>query len=137
MPKIQHVSLEAYQQGKFIAADVAIRIVDDALLFGRDYPGMLTHHFVFADANEDDEQAISSQQANELVHILQSAFAQQQDVLVHCVAGVSRSGAVAQFAIDYLGFSDGNSSTDWRLPNAAVLKALKTALLGEECPFFQ
>ena len=98
---------------------------------------MLTHHFVFADANEDDEQAISSQQANELVHILQSAFAQQQDVLVHCVAGVSRSGAVAQFAIDYLGFSDGNRSTDWRLPNATVLKALRTALLGEGCPFFR
>jgi protein-tyrosine phosphatase len=58
-------------------------------------------------------------------------------VLVHCVAGISRSGAVAQFAIDYLGFEDvmlkqhARNKKVWRLPNAGVLKALRLAYQGE------
>jgi predicted protein tyrosine phosphatase len=134
MSHIQHVSLANYRSGHFLSADIAIRICDDESMFGEDYPNMQTHRFVFADVNEGDRCAIDCEQAQQILVILQAAKDNNQHVLVHCVAGISRSGAVAQFAIDYLGFDDVAlkvlSPTSWRLPNASVLKALRRAYLG-------
>lgn len=137
MARIQHVSLENYRQGHFFPADVVIRIVDESALFGSDRPAMETHHFVFGDLDENQPSAIQSSQADQIVTILKTAQEAQHNVLVHCVAGVSRSGAVAQFAVDFLGFEDANHQRNWRIPNAAVLKALKRSLLGDDCPFFK
>ena len=137
MARIQHVSLNDYRQGRFLSAEIAIRIVDDVSLFGEDQPGMLTHRFVFSDVDECHVDAIQSAQAEQIIKILQSAQQANKHVLVHCVAGVSRSAAVAQFAIDFLDFEDGNQPYDLRLPNSAVFSALKRALYGSECPFFQ
>jgi protein-tyrosine phosphatase len=95
---------------------------------------MQTHRFIFADANEGDAHAISHEQAQQLLAILQDAKENSHHVLVHCVAGISRSGAVAQFAIDYFGFDDVVSKVShraqWRLPNVGVVKALRSAYLG-------
>jgi predicted protein tyrosine phosphatase len=134
MSHIQHLSLANYRSGCFLPADIAIRICDDESMFGEDYPNMKTHRFIFADVNEGDAQAISHEQAWQMLAVLQNAKENNQHVLVHCVAGISRSGAVAQFAIDYLGFDDGVSKVShraqWRLPNAGVVKALRSAYLG-------
>lgn len=136
MPRIQHVSLNDYRQGRYQSAEIAIRIVDDFSLFGEDQLGMLTHRFVFSDVDEAHSDAITALQAMQMLEILQKAHQCAQNVLVHCVAGVSRSAAVALFAIDYLGFEDGNNRSDLRLPNSAVLLALKRAFFGDDCPYF-
>lgn len=137
MARIQHVSLNNYRQGKFLPADVAIRIVDDESLFDKDQPDMIIHRLVFSDVDEAHPEAITALQARQILEILKKAHQCEHNVLVHCVAGVSRSAAVAQFAIDYLGFEDGNNRTDLRLPNSAVISSLKKALFGSACPFFQ
>jgi protein-tyrosine phosphatase len=114
MARIQHVSLENYRLGHFFPADVVIRIVDESPLFGSDRSAMETHHFVFGDLDENQPGPIQSSQADQIVTILKIAQEAQQNVLVHYVAGVSRSGAVAQFAVDFLGFEDANHQRNWR-----------------------
>lgn len=134
MPTIQHISLADYQQQRHAPAQVAIRIADTNALFGVNHPDQMAHRFIFADANEGESGVILAEQADKIVAILQEAKANNHDVVVHCVAGISRSGAVAQFAIDYLGFEDyyaisGQKCT--RIPNLAVSKALRLAYQGE------
>lgn len=134
MPCIQHVSLADYQQQNYDLAQVAIRISDSQALFGADHPDQIIHRFIFADANEGESGVIVAEQADKIVAILQEAKAKGYDVVVHCVAGISRSGAVAQFAIDYLGFGDYYAISEQkctRIPNLAVSKALRLAYQGE------
>lgn len=58
------------------------------------------HNFEFLDIKEDDfaldeEMRCSQAQADRLVQLLQHALDNNMNVIVHCYAGVSRSGAVA------------------------------------------
>ena len=137
MPHIQHVSLADYQQGNFLPAQIAIRIADSQALFGEDKTGQVVYRFIFADVDEGRDDQITALQANDIVNILIDAKQKSHNVLVHCVAGISRSGAIAQFAIDYLGFDDVilnpymRNNKVWRLPNAGVLKSLRFAYQGD------
>ena len=54
---------------------------------------------------------ITDEQAQQLVAILKSALRRNQNVVVQCVSGSVRSGAVTQAGIDY-GFQECNTNRD-------------------------
>jgi predicted protein tyrosine phosphatase len=82
---------------------------------------MESHRFEFLDIEEtdtifDEECRISDVQAGQLVALLQRALDNDMNVIVHCYAGICRSGAVAEIGIK-MGFDD----TDrFRSPNVLV-----------------
>jgi predicted protein tyrosine phosphatase len=78
------------------------------------------HQFEFLDVEEGDtnfeEFAITDAQATELVRLLHIALDNDMNVIVHCHAGICRSGAVAEVA-NIMGFD----ITDvYRQPNLLV-----------------
>ena len=79
-----------------------------------------THRFEFFDAeNRDDfpdETKISDAQAQEIVDLLKHALANNMNVVVHCMAGLCRSGAVAEVGV-MMGFADAERT---RIPNIRV-----------------
>ena len=88
-----------------------------------------THQFTFLDIEEDgmtntgdgkmidlSEFAITDEQATELVQLLQHAMENRMNVVVHCHAGVCRSGAVCEVGV-MMGFSD---CERFRSPNLLV-----------------
>ena len=86
------------------------------------------HQFVFLDLENDDDyvetKGISDTQAAELVRLLQSALDQKQNVVVHCTAGLCRSGAVAEVGV-MMGFDDPERT---RIPNIRVKHKMMQAL---------
>jgi protein-tyrosine phosphatase len=79
------------------------------------------HNFEFLDIEEKDfalEEAMrcSHEQAAELVRLLQHALANRMNVVVHCFAGICRSGAVCEVGV-MLGFED---TGRFRSPNLLV-----------------
>jgi predicted protein tyrosine phosphatase len=78
------------------------------------------HQFEFLDAEDDDrfpdECKISDEQATELVRLLQHAMDNSMNVLVHCHAGICRSGAVVEVG-SMLGFTP---TERFRQPNLRV-----------------
>lgn len=78
------------------------------------------HDFEFLDAEDKDgfpeEAKISDVQAQELVGLLLHAKANRMNVVVHCMAGICRSGAVAEIGV-MLGFQD---TGKFRSPNLRV-----------------
>lgn len=79
-----------------------------------------THRFEFLDAEDSDsfpDQAkISDAQAVELVQLLQHAWTNRMNVVVHCFAGICRSGAVCEIGV-MMGFDD---TEKFRQPNLRV-----------------
>lgn len=78
------------------------------------------YQFEFLDAEDadffEDETKISDEQAAELVRLLQRALDNNMNVLVHCHAGICRSGAVVE-----VGTMMGFTATDrYRQPNLRV-----------------
>ena len=133
MPWIQNVALSDIKKGHHIRVDdnsVLIQIVDPAM----EFPTPLhkfgsVHQFEFLDIEEDgmtnvgdgrmidmSEFAITDDQAKSLVLILQQALLNRSDVVVHCVAGVCRSGAVCEVGV-MMGFDD---TEVFRSPNLLV-----------------
>lgn len=82
------------------------------------------HQFNFEDIEEDEEWACTDPQAAQLASLLRHAMNNQMNVIVHCHAGLSRSGAVAEAGI-LIGF---NPTDRLRLPNALVRSKLFKAL---------
>ena len=79
------------------------------------------HNFEFLDVEEHDEvleeeMKCSYEQAVELVRLLQHAKDNQMNVVVHCFAGICRSGAVCEVGV-MMGFDDVGR---WRSPNLLV-----------------
>jgi predicted protein tyrosine phosphatase len=70
------------------------------------------------------EFAITDTQAVQIAKLLVHAFESNMNVIVHCHAGIFRSGAVTEVAIQ-LGFEDTES---FRCPNRLVKKKLLKAL---------
>jgi hypothetical protein len=94
------------------------------------------HQFQFLDVEEtdyvdDEEMRCSPEQAAQLVALLQRALTQQWNVLVHCYAGVCRSGAVVEVGV-MLGFHDLKLN---RSPNLLVKHRMLDALGLEYDPF--
>jgi protein-tyrosine phosphatase len=87
------------------------------------------HSFQFLDAEEPtrffpEEKLISNEQAEEIANILLSALENNQNILVHCVVGQCRSGAVVEVA-EMIGFDE---CVRYRLPNVRVKSKLMQAL---------
>ena len=122
---IQNVALSDIQKGFHIDAGInsmLIQIVDPCMEFPTPkYQFRETHQFEFLDLEKDDmpdaeEFKITDEQAKELVRLLQHALDNRMNVIVHCVAGVARSGAVCEVGV-MMGFDDSES---FRSPNLLV-----------------
>jgi predicted protein tyrosine phosphatase len=85
------------------------------------------HQFEFLDADWEDgfpeADKIQQDQARALVDLLRHAQDQHMNVVVHCMAGVCRSGAVAEVGV-MMGFRDVGRM---RIPNVRV----KTMMMRE------
>jgi hypothetical protein len=124
MPWIENVSLGDIPKGRHHDAgenSMLIQIVDP----GMEFPVPMhkfkeTHQFKFLDLEKDDDAdealKISDEQAAQLVGHLQHALENRMNVVVHCVAGVCRSGAVCEVGT-ILGFNDTEA---FRSPNLLV-----------------
>ena len=87
------------------------------------------HHFEFLDVEKDDlvyDPAFrcSQTQASNLVRLLQHALELDMNVIVHCTAGICRSGAVTEVGV-MLGFED---TKRYRQPNLLVKHQMKREL---------
>ena len=82
------------------------------------------HQFNFEDIEEDEEWACTDDQATELASLLRHAMNNHMNVIVHCHAGLCRSGAVVEAGI-LIGF---NPPDRVRLPNTLVKNKLFKAL---------
>jgi hypothetical protein len=124
-PWIQNVSLADIKKGHHIDAgfnSMLIQIVDPDMEFPTPmYHFRETHQFQFLDLEETDDCTndawkISDEQAAELVRLLKRAEDEHMNVVVHCVAGVCRSGAVCEIGV-MMGFRDAEA---FRSPNLMV-----------------
>jgi hypothetical protein len=125
MPWIENVSLGDIPKGRHHNAgenSMLIQIVDPAMEFPVPmHQFRETHQFEFLDVEEKDtvlEESMrcSQEQAAELVGLLQHALDKRMNVVVHCVAGVCRSGAVTEVGV-MMGFDD---CEGFRSPNLLV-----------------
>ena len=129
-PIIQNVSRQDIVDGNVMSTKdktVLIQISDPDLCFPVPANWLTfveTHQFKFLDA-EDNTRAyephkFSKEQAKQIGDILQAALANNQNVIVHCTAGLCRSGAVAEVG-SMLGFDLTNRR---RQPNIRVKSML-------------
>jgi predicted protein tyrosine phosphatase len=133
MPWIQNVAFSDIPKGHHVAVkenSMLIQIVDPDMEFPTAKQKFReTHQFKFLDVEEDgmtnngdgtwtdmSEFAVTQEQADELVALLQHALENRMDVVVHCVAGVCRSGAVCEVGV-MMGFDD---TEVFRAPNLLV-----------------
>ncbi len=123
-PWIQNVSLSDVAKGFHFDAGInsmLIQIVDPAMEFPTPkYQFRETHQFEFLDLEVNDpwgeEFKVTDAQAQQLVDLLQRALDNRMNVVVHCVAGVCRSGAVCEIGV-MMGFRDPEV---YRSPNLMV-----------------
>lgn len=122
---IENVSKDAVRNGHHFDAGpnaMLIQIGDPASTFPTPkFPfKVVSRHFEFLDAENDgsfpEECLISDQDAQELVDLLQYALDNSMNVVVHCHAGICRSGAVTEVAT-MMGFT---ATERLRIPNLLV-----------------
>jgi predicted protein tyrosine phosphatase len=86
------------------------------------------YQFEFLDAEDADdfpeEAKCTDEQAVEIVRLLQHALDNHMNVVVHCTAGICRSGAVCELGV-MLGFND---CERFRSPNLRVKHRMMKAL---------
>ena len=133
MPWIQNVSLSDIKNGLHINAgenSMLIQICDPGYMFpDPKYKFKEVHQFEFLDIEEkdfalDEAMRCSYEQAAELVRLLQHALANRMNVIVHCHAGVCRSGAVCEIGV-MMGFDD---TEYFRSPNLLVKHRMMKSL---------
>lgn len=133
MPWIQNIALSDVKRGLHIAPGdnaMLIQICDPPGDFPQPHHQFQeVHRFQFLDVEQDtdvddEEMRCSQEQANELVRLLQHAQANDMNVIVHCHAGVCRSGAVCEIGV-MMGFQDTEA---FRSPNLLVKHRMMSAL---------
>lgn len=121
---IENISWDACKNGWHYDAGpnaMLIQISDPATFFPDPHHNFKeAHRFEFLDAEDGDrfpeETMISDEQAAEIVALLKRALDKSMNVVVHCHAGICRSGAVVEVA-SMMGFTP----TDrLRIPNMRV-----------------
>jgi predicted protein tyrosine phosphatase len=132
MPWIENIPLENVAKGHHHECgpnSMLIQISDHDMAFPTPkHEFKEVHQFTFLDIEEDGEAevigrvvdlsefAITNEQAAELVRLLQHAQENRMNVVVHCHAGICRSGAVAEVGV-MMGFDD---CERFRAPNLLV-----------------
>ena len=124
MPFIQNTSMDSIRRGNHKHRKdntMLIQLVDPGHAFPEPAESFKEiHQFSFLDLEGsegmDPELEISSDQAQQLVDLLNHALDQDMDVIVHCHAGICRSGAVAEVGV-IMGFDDVKTH---RQPNLLV-----------------
>ena len=133
MPWIENCSADDIPKGLHHAAGInsmLIQIMDPASRFPiPKHQFKESHFFRFLDIERDDdcfdeECRVSDTQARDLVRLLQQAFAKRMNVVVHCFAGMCRSGAVVEVGV-MLGFT---AVEKFRFPNLLVKHKMLTVL---------
>lgn len=124
MPWITNVSYIDIKNGThpYDSNTILIQIVDPNMEFPKPtVPFVNVFQFEFLDTDlsgtDMDEFVMSDNQADSIAQILVNAYSLNQNVLVHCVAGLCRSGAVTEVGT-IIGFEDKFNFT--RLPNVTV-----------------
>ena len=130
MPKIENCSMQDFCLGNHRINSlnaVAIQITDptDPVPTPAEDTFIARHVFEFFDGDEPsrffpEEVLISDKQAASIANILFDALENDYDVLVHCVVGQCRSGAVVEVA-EMIGFDE---CYRYRHPNVRVKKKL-------------
>ena len=125
-PWIENCSRKDIQAGQHYDAgdnSMLIQIADPATFFPEPKHAFKeVHQFEFLDAEDSDEAEfgeeplITDAQAAAIVQLLHRAFYQHMNIVVHCHAGICRSGAVVEVAT-MLGFRD---TEKFRSPNLRV-----------------
>jgi predicted protein tyrosine phosphatase len=121
---IENVSWDAVKNGfhsDMGSNAMLIQIADPATFFPvPKHTFKEVHQFEFLDAEDGDrfpdECMIQDEQAAELVRLLQHALDNSMNVLVHCHAGICRSGAVVEVG-SMMGFTP---TERFRMPNLRV-----------------
>lgn len=128
--KIQNVGYHDIKRGDFELPSeeqpsILIQCVDPCIEFPKPkcaYPFKEVYQFEFSDVEDKEDMVwpfrIRIEQALEIITILKTARMQECNVVVHCMAGVSRSGAIVEFAVNELGFTDPST---YRNPNKYML----------------
>lgn len=132
MPWIENVSMKDIAAGRHYNAgtnSMLIQIVDPAVEFpAPKHSFKEVHQFEFLDAEVNDrcpdEAKCTDEQAATLTRLLQHALDNDMNVVVHCHAGVCRSGAVCEVGA-IMGFTDTES---FRSPNLLVKHKMMKAL---------
>lgn len=130
MPWIQNISKSDVMHGRHANEEgmILIQIVDPAMEFPKSKQVFsVVHQFEFLDVGQDHELAewgITDGQAKEIANILEEALTSGRSVVVHCTAGICRSGAVAEVGV-LMGFEDKKTH---RIPNVMVKSKLFYAL---------
>lgn len=130
--RIENVSWDDVKNGRHTDMgenSMLIQITDPATFFPTPKKVFKqVHRFEFMDAEDSedfpDEAKISDDQAHELVKLLQHAIEHNMNVIVHCRAGICRSGAVVEVAT-MMGFTPTNR---YRQPNLRVKHKMMQAL---------
>ena len=128
MPWIENIPLENVAKGQHHDCgenSMLIQISDHDMAFPTPkHKFKEVHQFTFLDIEEDGDFAITDEQAEQLVGILLYAFEHRMNVVVHCHAGICRSGAVCEVGV-MMGFDD---TERFRSPNLMVKHSLMKAL---------
>lgn len=129
-PWIQNVSMKAIMEGQHFFEPhrtVLIQIQDPGSRFFAPpkYKFKQVTQILFDDAEDGDEGSLIEEDDAQLIaSVLRQALFNGDNVVVHCHAGLCRSGAVAECGV-ILGFDDTNME---RIPNQRVKRMLRKAL---------
>jgi predicted protein tyrosine phosphatase len=104
---------------------IVIQIVDPASFFPQASAFVSQIRLQFDDVEEESDQAIQPWQAEIILNTLRAAKAANLNVVVHCHAGLCRSGAVVEFALRHLDFELHQNRE--RIPNQLVLRRLEAS----------
>lgn len=120
MPYIQNISRRACQTGGHKPGDILIQISDVGLAFPTPFHKFqMVGKFKFDDImDESSPNAISVDDGLAIYEMLNFALSEGLNVIVHCTAGLCRSGGVVAAGIR-MGFEDTGTI---RQPNTLVTK---------------
>lgn len=131
---VENISLKDIQTGNHFDAgenSILIQIVAPSVEFPTPrYKFKEVHRFIFEDLEEHDtflpeELKITDAQAMDIAQILGDAMSNRSNIVVHCEAGLSRSGAIVDVA-ELMGFTAVDNP---RIPNELVKRKVLEALL--------
>lgn len=94
-----------------------------------DEPQVYARFYNFLDV-DDPASRLTEAKCKSIVDFIHTSKEKRRQLVVHCWMGVSRSAAVAKFAVDYFGFYN-PSLEHYTLYNKYVYRSLQEVLTGK------